>query len=143
MTTKYQTKISYGMLTVIFLLFFLPVLFGIINNGITSEFYVLLGILIPSYAFIVYLFFNTEYRIENNELIIKCGFLFEQKIDIKEIKTLKKTTNLISSPAPSFDRIEIKYGKFDEVLISLKDKVSFAKDLTKINPKIENNITVN
>ena len=46
----------------------------------------------------------------------------------------------MSSPAPSFDRIELKYGKFDEIIISPKDKLSFANDLTQINTEIENNI---
>ena len=45
--------------------------------------------------------------------------------------------------APSFDRIELKYGKFDEIIISPKDKLSFANDLTQINIEIENNIVKN
>ena len=141
MKKKYETKVSYGMLVAIFLLFFTPVIFGIINNGINKEFYVLIGILIPTYAFILHMFLKTDYRIENNELKIKCGLLFNKIIDINEIKAVNKTNSLMSSPAPSFDRIEIKYGKFDEVIISPKDKITFIEDLTIINSKIENDIT--
>jgi hypothetical protein len=143
MTKKYKAKVSYGMLITIFLLFFVPLIFGIVNNGINKEFYVLIGILIPTYAFILYMFLNTEYRIENNFLKIKCGFLFNKKIDINKIKRIRKTSSLLSSPAPSFDRIEITYGKFDEIIISPKDKLTLAKDLTIINTAIENNITEN
>ena len=95
-------------------------------------------ILTTIYTFILHIFLKTTYIVENKTLKIKCGFLFNKNILIDDIKGIKKTKNLISSPAPSFDRIEIKYGKFDEVIISPKDKVGFAKDLTLINPTIVN-----
>jgi hypothetical protein len=102
-----------------------------------------MAILIPIYAFVLHLFLKTEYRIENNQLQIICGFLYNKKINISDIKSIKKTNNLMSSPAPSFDRIAIAFGKFDEVLISPKDKLAFANDLTQINPDIINNIPEN
>ncbi|MBW7871619.1 MAG: PH domain-containing protein, partial [Flavobacteriia bacterium] len=43
---------------------------------------------------------------------------------------------ILSSPAPSFDRIIVKYGKFDEIILSPKDKFKFTKDLKQINPDI-------
>ncbi|WP_111307345.1 PH domain-containing protein [Confluentibacter sediminis] len=89
------------------------------------------------------MFLNTDYLIENNELKIKCGFLFHKKINIMEIKSIKKTNSLISSPAPSFDRIEITYGTSDTIIISPKDKVTFTKDLTRINHNIKNHISEN
>ncbi|MDY8135377.1 PH domain-containing protein [Aquimarina sp. 2201CG5-10] len=141
MVKKYKAKVSYGMLVIIFLLFFIPVTFGVISNGINKEFYIITGILVPSYSFILFLFFKTNYSVENNTLIIKCGFLFKKNIDINTIKTIKKTTSLLSSPAPSFDRIEIKYGKYDEIIISPRNKITFVKDLTSINPNIEIDIS--
>jgi hypothetical protein len=47
MIKKYKAKVSYGMLIFIFLVFFGPVSFEVLNDGIQSEFYVLLGVLIP------------------------------------------------------------------------------------------------
>jgi hypothetical protein len=141
MTKTYKAKISYGLLVAIFLLFFVPAIFGVINNGINKGFYVLMVILISSYAFILQMFLKTVYKIENSQLEISCGFLYHKKIDISEIKSVKKTNSILSSPAPSFDRIAIAFGKFDEVLISPEDKVAFVKDLIKINPEITNNIT--
>ncbi|WP_100615365.1 PH domain-containing protein [Confluentibacter citreus] len=143
MTKKYQAKVSYIMLVVIFLLFFIPLIFGAINNGIHKEFYVLIAILVPSYLFILNIFLGTEYWIDNDVLKIKCGFLYTKSISIHEIKTISKTNSLISSPAPSLDRIEITYAKFDDIIISPKDKVTLAKDLTLINPNIKNHITEN
>lgn len=143
MTKTHKAKISYSLLVIIFLSFFVPPIFGFINNGINKAFYVLMAILIPIYAFVLHLFLKTEYRIENNQLQIICGFLYNKKINISDIKSIKKTNNLMSSPAPSFDRIAIAFGKFDEVLISPKDKLAFANDLTQINPDIINNIPEN
>ncbi len=140
MIKKYKTKVSYGMLGTIFLLFFVPIIFAVVENGFNREFYILLAILIPSYTFILYVFFKTEYKIENEILKIKCGILVNKSIDIYSIKKISKTKSLISSPAPSFDRIEIRYGKFDEIIISPADKFSLANDLTLINKGIENNI---
>lgn len=143
MTKKYESKISYISLVVIFLLFFMPLIFGTINNGFQKGSYVSIAILITSYLFILNIFLGTGYWIDNDVLKIKCGFLYTKSISIHEIKTISKTNSLISSPAPSFDRIEITYGKFDDIIISPKDKVALAKDLTRINPNIENHITEN
>ena len=74
-------------------------------------------------------------------LFIKCGFFTYKPIAIKDIRELSKSNSFMSSPAPSFDRIEIKYGTFDEILISPKDKFGFAEYLTKINLNIKNNVT--
>jgi hypothetical protein len=140
MTKKYKAKVSYGTLIFIFLVFFGPVSFGVLNNGIQIEFYVLLVVLVPSFVFILYVFLKTEYYIGENLLKIRCGILFNKSIEIYTIKKISKTNSLTSSPAPSFDRIEITYGKYNEIILSPKDKHTFAKDLTTIHPAIENNI---
>ena len=86
------------------------------------------------------MFFKLEYIIEENKLKIKCGFFTYKPIEIKDIKEITKSNSIISSPAASFDRIEIKYGKWEELIISPKDKFTFAKHLTNLNPKIKNNL---
>ena len=73
-------------------------------------------------------------------LKIKFGFISYKPIEVDKIKEIAKTRNPISSPAPSLDRIIIKYGKYDEVIISPKNKLDFAKYLTKLNPKINNKL---
>jgi hypothetical protein len=100
-----------------------------------------IGFLLLVFAFILHLFFKTQYTIDNHKLNIKCGFFSYKPIEIDKIKEISKTRNIISSPAPSFDRIEIKYGEFDEIIISPKNKFDFAEYLTKLNPNIKNNIT--
>ena len=58
------------------------------------------------------------------------------KVEIQSIKRIYKTRNPLSSPALSLDRIAIVYNKYDEVLISPKDKKEFIEELLKINPDI-------
>ncbi|MGB0892130.1 MAG: PH domain-containing protein [Flavobacteriaceae bacterium] len=141
MTKKYPSKVSYGLLTFVFLVFYGPLIPSFINGKLNVKSVGFLIFLTLIFTFITHLFLKTEYTIDNNKLKIKCGIFSFKPIDIDEIREISKTKSIISSPAPSFDRIEIKYGQFNEVIVSPKDKFHFAEDLTKINPRITNKIT--
>lgn len=143
MNKKYPSKVSYGLMIFIFMIFFAPFVFHIIDEGFSELVSVVLVFLIILYGFILYLFFQTVYIIENSQLKIKFGFFSFKPIDIMDIKEISKTSNIISSPAPSFDRIEIKYADFGSVIISPKDKISFSKDLVLLNPEIKNHLIEN
>ncbi|WP_187269328.1 PH domain-containing protein [Algibacter pacificus] len=99
------------------------------------------GIFLLVYGLCLYLNFSTKYTItESGILEVICGFLYHKRFDIKKIKSVAKTGNLMSSPAPSLDRIELTYGKFDVIVISPKDKNEFARALQQVNPEIENKL---
>lgn len=87
-------------------------------------------------AFFLPILFGTNYRIEDGILLIKSSFLHKQKIPIVDIRKIKETNDLISSPALSLDRLEIFFSRFDAVLVSPKDKVAFIAHLLSINPNI-------
>ena len=130
------------------IMIFLTLLFGGIILFMTYQkesFKVILSvgiIFIVVYGLFLYLNFSTEYTItETGILKVKCGFLYNKDFDINKIKSVANTGNMMSSPAPSLDRIELTYGKFDIIVISPKDKFGFARELTKVNPKIENKLT--
>ena len=141
MTKKYSSKVSYGLLTIVFVVFFSPLILNLVNDGINMNLIVIGLFLILIFGLITHMFFNTVYTIEENKINIKCGFFTYKPVTISDIKEITKSSNIISSPAASFDRIEIKYGKFEELIISPKNKFEFAEHLTKLNPKIKNNIT--
>lgn len=94
-------------------------------------------ILLPVMIFVAHMFMTTNYTIESDVLIIKCGFLFNKTIDIRTISKISETNNPLSSPATSLDRLEIMYGKFDSVIISPKQKTEFINDIKKLNPNVE------
>ena len=136
MTKKYPAKVSYGLLIFIFLIFFGPLIYDLVNGRSVQFFLIPALIMLLVFLFVLHLFFGTVYAIEDNILKIKSGFFKFKPIPVDEIKEISKTSIILSSPAPSFDRILIKYGKFDKIILSPKDKYVFARDLTQINPKI-------
>jgi hypothetical protein len=75
---------------------------------------------------------TVTYKIEGENLII-----WHTKIEISTIRKIYRTNNPLSSPALSLDRIAIVYNKFDEILISPKERNEFINELLKINPSIE------
>jgi hypothetical protein len=116
----------------------MSLLFGIgLYMSFMDKKWTALFIILVSISFICYLFTSIKYTIEKENLNIKCGFLTNQNIDINTIYKISETYNPLSSPAGSIDRLEIKYNKFESVLISPKDKNAFINDLILVNPNIE------
>lgn len=72
--------------------------------------------------------------------MIRSGGLVRQKIEIESIREIKNTSTILSSPALSFDRIVIRYGIYDETVISPKDKTAFTQLLKDRNHSIVVNI---
>ncbi len=136
MKKTYSSKVSYGLLAILFVVFFAPIVINLSSDGLNTKMGIIAFLVVLLFAFIVHMFFKTEHTIDNKKLKIKSGFFSYKPIDIMEIKQIKKSSNIISAPAASFDRIEIRYGKFDEVIISPKEKYAFAAHLKKINPNI-------
>lgn len=129
---KFKSKVDFG------LILFLMLIFGTVLIGSASDQkWIGFAFVLLVVAFIVHVFLTTYYTIEKDKLKIKCGFLINYEIKIQNIKKISKTYNIISSPALSFDRIEILYNEFDTVLISPKDKLRFTEAIKKINPQIE------
>lgn len=84
------------------------------------------------------IFFRTYYTIDNQtqKLRIKCGFITDFTIDVNKITSIRNTRSLLSAPAASLDRIEVKYGKSLSVVISPKEKQKFIAELLNLNPEI-------
>lgn len=99
------------------------IIFGILLTVLTS-------------LFIMWIWFGTYYEINGNQLKI-VGGPFRWKIDIKTIKSIRKTRNPLSSPALSLNRLEILYGKWGTILISPKHEDEFCNELIKINSTID------
>lgn len=136
----YKSKFGYSILIFITLLFGVTASTLLFNNTPLKEFLPLGGISILIYGLYFHLTYTTQYIIDDEILVVKCGFIYNKRFDINKIKSIRKTSNLISSPAPSLDRIELTYEKYGVIIISPKDKISFANELTRVNPDIENNL---
>lgn len=88
-------------------------------------------------GFILILSMTTQYIINENQLVVKSTWIVNERIDISKITKIEKSNSILSSPALSLDRLLVRYNKYDEVLISPKEKIEFINELLKINPNIE------
>lgn len=134
----YKSKISYALLVPMILLcliiWLVPIIKGTSFNAILIVSIVMLG----TVGLILYTFFSTVYWInEENQLRIKVGLMSNITIPVSEITSIKKTGSWLASPAASFDRIEIFYGKWNSVMISPERKKDLVSVLLNINPNIE------
>lgn len=80
---------------------------------------------------------TTRYIINENQLTVKSTWIVNERIVISKITKIEKSNSILSSPALSLDRLRIRYNKYDEVLISPKEKKAFIDELLKVNPNIE------
>lgn len=129
---KFESKIDLW-----FILFLALIFGGILVRSVYDQNLISFSIILLVVIFIAYMFSTTFYIIENKKLWIKCGIFFNLSIEIEGIKKVSESYNIISSPALSFDRLEILYNKFDTVLISPKDKIRFIEAIKKNNPEVE------
>ncbi|QDO95462.1 hypothetical protein FNB79_16290 [Formosa sediminum] len=139
----YKSKFGYKLMLFLTLLFGSMLVFMIYKNEPLEAILSVGGIFLAIYLFVLYINFSTIYTITDaGVLIVKSGFVYNQRFDIQKIKSVRKTTNIMSSPAPSLDRLELTYGKFDIIVISPKNKIDFARELKKINPRIKNDLEI-
>ena len=137
MIKKYKSKISIGLIILMFIVYLIAISYLWTDFKIGGFITI-----ISSIIFIVYLFYTTYYIIDETTqfLLIKSGFLVHLTINIHQIKEIKTTKNWISSPALSLDRIEILFNTYDSVLISPKEKEQFVQKLKQINSEIKVNL---
>ncbi|WP_176546732.1 PH domain-containing protein [Bacillus pseudomycoides] len=87
--------------------------------------YFLLFFTIPFVILLIWSWFTTGYKVENEQIIIRYG-LMKKRISIKDIRKISKNQNPLAAPALSFDRLEILYGsQFETALVSPRDKQQF------------------
>ena len=102
-------------------------IFGYFSSGLSGLLLPVVSALVGILIVVLLSLFNS-YAIDNEVLIIKLWY-GKTKIDIADIKKIKET-NLKYC-------IEIRYKKYKQTTICLKDKDEFINDLKSINPEIE------
>jgi hypothetical protein len=87
-------------------------------------------------ALVLFLNLTTQYIISPNELIIKMGFFKFAAIPFASIEKLESSRVLLSSPAPSWDRLAITYNAGSIIYISPANKKQFAEMVQAKNPVV-------
>lgn len=83
-----------------------------------------------------YLFVSTVYWIEAGVLKVKCGF-YKKDLPISNIYKIIENRDPINSPAMSMDRLSLKYGQWETLNVSPKDKIGFVAAILEVNPGID------
>lgn len=81
---------------------------------------------IAGLALIVWVLISTTYTVERGMLVVRAGPL-RWKVPIDEITAVEATRSPLSSPALSLDRLRIRYGKNQRIMVSPADKTGFLK----------------
>lgn len=118
-------------------LFIIPFIIILVIAAISLE-WLLLLLVIPIYVLTIPIFLNTSYTVTTDgKLIIVSGWLYRKSLDIHTIRKVIPTSVPLSSPALSFNKLEIFYNKFDSVMISPREKQTFLETIISLNPTIE------
>jgi len=100
----------------------------LIHAPVPGRWLIAIPLLVLGVGLPVHILLATTYRITDKSLWIRSGF-FKWVIPIQDISKVEPTTDPISSPALSLDRIRIEYGQAKAVLVSPINKVEFLRDL--------------
>lgn len=76
----------------------------------------------------LWLLLDTHYTLEPAQLLVRSG-PFRWRVPIAEITRITPTSNPLSSPALSLDRLRIEYGRGSAIMISPRGKEQFLRDL--------------
>ncbi len=103
----------------------------------TEKPFILLPLLSPL-ILILWIYFDTFYKIEKNELIYRSGFL-RGKIEVLNIKEILKGKTMWVGIKPALARngLIIKFNKYDEIYIAPENNDELISDLLKLNSEIK------
>ena len=76
----------------------------------------------------LWLLFSTNYTVTSDLLIVRSG-PFIWRIPRSQIRAIQPSRSLLSSPALSLNRLEVRYGDEKSILVSPADKDAFIESL--------------
>ena len=97
----------------------------------------MIAIVIPILLFAFDMIVNITYTIEGEVLQVRVGHFLKQNFDIGKMTEINKSRTILSSPAASLDRIELRFGSDYPLVISPRRKKEFISHLLSVNPNIK------
>lgn len=116
----------------------LPILFFFLDKEAYLEKpFIILPLLIP-FLLILWIYFDTFYKIENDKLVYQSGFL-RGNIEIPKIKEIIKGKTMWTGKKPALAKkgLIIKYNLYDQIYIAPENNDELITDLMKINSNIK------
>ena len=130
MATVYRSKIDAWLLAVLALAMAVSlfVTFMIFSTGSPVAWLVAavtagIGVGLP-----LWLLLSTRYTLEPRRLVVQSG-PFKWRIAVADITSITPSSNPLSSPALSLDRLRIDYGRSSSLMISPRNKDQFVREI--------------
>lgn len=98
--------------------------FPMLKSGQVGQVVVAVVIALVALGLPVWLLMSTYYRVDAGLLEVRSG-PFRWTIPVSEIAEVRKSRSVLSSPALSLDRMEIKYSRGQSILLSPRDRGGF------------------
>ena len=111
---------------------FIPCTIPIFKEMIISGLYIMGGVLV----FSLFILCGMRYIISGDKLYVKISVIPFGSIRISDIVSVERSYNILSSPAASLKRLQIRGANFSYFLISPVREQEFIKDLKAVNPDI-------
>ena len=134
-TSKIDFWLAFLILGSSLLLILVPVWEWVYNDSSIRRILFISLFTMPGAILLLLIFFNVKYSLSDDELFVKNGFS-TQRIPLKDIIYIIPTNSMLSAPALSLDRIEIKY-EGGSIVISPKDKEGFYHAIQERVPALE------
>jgi hypothetical protein len=118
--------------------FILPsVVFLFDINAFVAKPFMLLPLLSPL-ILIFWIYIDTFYKIEDEKLVYRSGFL-RGTVEIPNIKEIVKGKTMWSGMKPALAKngLIIKFNAYDEIYIAPENNDDMISDLLKVNPQIK------
>ena len=132
----YHSKKDWWLMALVWFGVLLPSLIGIylliVENGSGDAGWTMLFTSVFIAGVVLVLTYPLYYEIREANLIVRCGVLVRKEIPLSSIVEARPTTDPLSAPAWSLDRVRIDYRKNGGrgfVLISPDDKLEFIREL--------------
>ena len=134
-TSKIDFWLAFLILGSSLLLILVPVWEWVYNDSSIRRILFISLFTMPGAILLLLIFFNVKYSLSDDELFVKNGFS-TQRIPLKDIIYIIPTNSMLSAPALSLDRIEIRY-EGGSIVISPKDKEGFYHAIQERVPALE------
>lgn len=78
-----------------------------------------------------------RYEIDGHRLTIRMMGFFTESYNINFLTEIHASHSILSAPAASIDRLELRFTRHRSVLISPKEKDKFVEHILQINPDVK------
>ncbi|MDC5188212.1 PH domain-containing protein [Acinetobacter baumannii] len=92
-------------------------------------------VLLSSLALLIWLPIPTTYYVVDSEILRIHSIFLKWEIPLNAIQKIEQTSDSLSAPALSLDRIKIEYkkdGMYKSVMVSPQHKVDFIKQISRL-----------